>query len=214
MTRLLNALRRRGPLGLAREAVARGAEALLRRKSLLFYQAPIDTVLQDSPGVAYAASFTFRLLTITEARAFRGAPADVLASLEPYVRAELPGQSLLLSFIDGEVAGWNMIFVGDATWPLTETATTLRLRQGDAIFFSAFTVPRFRGRHVNRALMLETSRIARDLGATTLWAWHEVGNEAPRRNMTKVGMTMVGMHERRWVLGIALPPRVEMRSHD
>jgi GNAT superfamily N-acetyltransferase len=212
MSRLLSALRRHGPVPTARIAAVRLRAFVHRKRTLLFYRAPIASVLRLPPRLDDGWTFTLDNLSWDEARAFGDAPSDVLSLLGSYLSVEIPGQRLLLAKINGEVAGWCIVFVGAYDWPLTETDTTLQLGETDAVFISAQTLPRFRGRHINRALMGETSRVAESLGATTLVAWHEDWNEAPRRNMLHVGMRFVGTHERTWVCGVRLPARIAMVS--
>ncbi|MCC6927889.1 MAG: GNAT family N-acetyltransferase [Gemmatimonadaceae bacterium] len=214
MSRIGNALRRHGPGRVFRLAVERVADAIYRRKELVFYRVPLEAVLADATTRAYVETCRFSLLSLEEAREFTGAADDVLRALRPYLVEDRAGVSVLLAWLDGAVAGWNMVWVGAAEWPLSETGTSLTLTRDDAIFYSAYTVPRFRGRHVNRALMGETARVALERGARELWAWHEDWNEAPRKNMTKVGMVRVGTHARMRLLGQWLTPRCEPLRHE
>lgn len=210
MPRPPDAVTRRSPLERARGIASRLGRVIFRRKRLLIYRAPVAVIRRDPPRLDPGETHACAVLTLDEARAFAGAPAHVLARLAPYIAEDIPGERLLLFTVNGVVAGWCIVFVGARVWSLSETETTLPLGATDSIFISAYTLPQFRGRHINRALMGETARLATSMGATQLWAWHEHWNEAPRKNMISVGMTQVGFHERLWVLGVRLSPRIEM----
>lgn len=210
MSRLVSALRRHGPVHLSRVALSRALSLFYRRKVLVMYRAPLERILRLPPRLDAGWSYRCEEFSWEQARAFRDAPPDVLTLLGSYLSVDIPGQRLLLATVNGNVAGWCVVYVGAYDWPLSETETTLRLGARDAIFISAQTLPAYRGRHINRALMGETARVATSLGATHLWAWHEHWNEAPRKNMLRVGMTCVGEHEREWVCGIRRPARIAM----
>lgn len=212
MSRLLNALRRHGPAQLARLVVGRGRSLIYRRRALIIYRAPLEAIRRMPPKLDEGWNYTCEELTIEQARAFRDAPADVISLLGKYVEEDVPEERLLLVRINGEVAGWIMVFVGECEWPLTETATVLPLTRTDSVWISAYTRPEFRGRHLHRTLLGESANNATARGATHVWAWHEHWNEVPGKNMELVGMRRVGMHERTSILGLGLPARITVIS--
>jgi len=159
------------------------------------YRAPLSILLSER-RVPECSNLDLRVVVLDRSTAedYCEAPPAIIRTLRSYFTNDTFCQYCLMAFVGDSLAGWSMLHIGAREWPLTETGTSISLGSHDAVFYSAFTVPEFRGARINRVLMLETAKLALANGARSLVAWHVRGNEAPRRNMTTLGMTLIQRH--------------------
>ena len=184
-------------------------QLLYRNTELEIYRAPLLTLrTKNSMRTQNNVDVRFVVMEPSAAMEFCQASPEILRRFRSYFVGDSFCQKCLMAFAGDSLAGWSMLHIGAREWPLTETGTFLELQSYDAVFYSAYTVPEFRGARVNWDLMLESARIAAASGAQNFVAWHVRGNEAPRRNMTKLGLMHTERHSSRWLLG----KRVVMRK--
>lgn len=196
-------------MGLFRSAVQRAAAAVHRHRRLLVFRAPVSTIQAAVPRLEPGSRFACAVLPLDQALEFRDAPAEVVAVLRSYLVDAPPALEVVLATIDDTVAGWFFVHVGACRWPLIETETAIDVPPSDAVMTSAYTLPAYRGRRVYPALIRACADRARERGATHVLAWCEAGNDASRKNLVRSGMSLIGSHSRRWLLGRPGTARIE-----
>ena len=200
LDRSLRAVKRHGPVGVAREVGHRLRERILSRKRLLLFEVDPRAVRQVTPVLQPGEAFSTRILPPDEALGILQ-PRDQMV-LRGHLDGRLGMEILIVGFIDGRVAGWNLLANPPIlAWPLSETASELVLAPTDSVFTAGYVVPEFRGRRVFQAMYVATAAVAASHAASRLWSWCEEWNEASRRAMLAVGFQPAGSHTRPRLLG-------------
>jgi GNAT superfamily N-acetyltransferase len=176
---------------------------LWSRDSVLVYRMASDTktaVANVSSSVSAPTGLDFSIVSVREAKARGNAiPAHLRANLPDF-----PDDSLVhIALVEGAIACWGISVGPLASWPITETDTTLAMPPNSACLVAFETQPEFRGRGIYKALLREILRSRFASGAAWAYIWCEESNMPSRAAIERVGFSLVARHEQRHALGIA-----------
>jgi ribosomal protein S18 acetylase RimI-like enzyme len=136
-----------------------------------------------------------------------GVQQGELAPFPPRLDAELrdpaPTRRLHLIEVDGRIAAWGFSTVAVATWPLTETASTLAVEPGGVCLTAFETIPEYRGRRFYPSILTRIVEERFAEGVPAAYIWCATDNRASYNSIKRVGFREIAIHRRRRVLGIS-----------
>lgn len=151
------------------------------------------------PPTAGETKFTCRLTTIDSFKNMLGNLDPQLVekhALDSYVQDAQEGDLLLLNYAGDELAGFTCAHLGGTPYLLPD----LRLRVPDSVVynFSAFTFPKFRGKHLQGLRHYELLHQKPCRGKAGLIGYVHYNNFESLRGVVKSGYRILG---KIWVIG-------------
>jgi hypothetical protein len=204
LLRKLHTARRLGLAAAARLAIGRVGDLVLSR-SVLVVAAMTPEQLRPTAARSDGVDIVLRSADAGELLAEESGAATIPRSFREGLAGCRAGERVHVATADGRLAAWGFSVRPTAPWPLTETGTQLHVAPGGTCFINFETLPEFRGRRLQAALIAHMAAERFRENASVAYIWWEADNIASGKNSVRAGFVPFEMHHRTRVLRMGRP---------